>query len=70
MTDAEIKRAAPTVDLWLMRPVMHNPPLYTLKDLREWVTIQDVFDAEEIMNLEAAQAEKSERIAKANARRR
>lgn len=53
-----------------MRPVMHEPPLYTLKDLREWVTIQDVFDAEEIMNLEAAQAEKSERIAKANARRR
>lgn len=56
-------RTAPTLNFLLMRPVMHDPPLYTLHDLRTWVTIADVFDAEEIMNLKAAQAEKSERYA-------
>lgn len=53
-------RIAPTTDFFLMRAVMHDPPLYTLHDLRTWVTLADVFAAEEIMNLKAAQAEKTE----------
>jgi hypothetical protein len=63
-----VARIAPTTDFFLMRAVMRDPPLYTMNDLRTWVTLSDVFAAEEIMNLEAAQAEKAERAAKLKAR--
>jgi hypothetical protein len=53
-------RAAPTIDMFIMMPVMRDPPLYSMYDLRTWVTLSDVLDAHEIMTLEAAQAEKSE----------
>jgi hypothetical protein len=41
-----------------MRPVLSEPQLYTLRDLREWVTIADVLDAHEMLDLKAAEAEK------------
>lgn len=34
-------------------------PLYTLRDLNEWVTLDDVLDAHEIMDLELASAQKA-----------
>ncbi|QHJ76969.1 MAG: hypothetical protein [Caudoviricetes sp.] len=33
--------------------------MYTQKDLREWVTLADVFDAHEALDLKAAQMEKA-----------
>lgn len=33
-------------------------PFYTQRDLKEWVTLGDVFDAHEAMDLEAAMAHK------------
>jgi hypothetical protein len=53
-------RAAPTIDMFLMMPIMRNPPLYTIHDLKTWVTLSDVLDAHEILTLEAAHAEKAE----------
>ncbi len=49
---------APNLDLFLMAPVMRNPPLYGLRDLDRWVTLKHVCDAHEIMKLEAAGAQK------------
>lgn len=37
-----------------------EPPFYTMRDLREWVTISDVMDAHEALDLKAANAEKSQ----------
>jgi hypothetical protein len=46
--------------MFLMMPVMRNPPIYTIQDLKTWVTLSDVLDAHEILTLEAAHAEKAE----------
>lgn len=48
-------------EIILWRPIMSEPPLYTLKDLREWVALDDVFDAHEALNLKEAMAEKVRR---------
>lgn len=53
-------RAAPTIDMFLTMPIMRDPPLYTIRDLKTWVTLTDVLDAHEILTLEAAHAEKAE----------
>lgn len=37
-----------------MRPTRVTPPIYTLRDLREWVTIDDAFDAHEMLAVEDA----------------
>lgn len=44
--------------MWIMAPVMRDPPLYTLADLNSWVRIDDVLDAHEIMSLEGMAAER------------
>ncbi|WP_164470483.1 MULTISPECIES: hypothetical protein [unclassified Aureimonas] len=43
----------------LYRPIMAEPPAYTLADLRSWVTLDDVLDANEMLDLKAAMAEKA-----------
>lgn len=52
-------RIAPNLDLFLWRPVLADPPVYTLSDLRHWVTLTDVFDAHELLDLKGAMAEKA-----------
>lgn len=50
---------APNLDLFLWRPVVADPPIYTQRDLYEWVTLKDVFDAHEALDLIAARNEKA-----------
>lgn len=38
---------------------MADPPIYTQRDLYEWVTLKDVFDAHEALDLIAARNEKA-----------
>ena len=35
-------------------PILADPPIYTLYDLRHWVTLEDVMDAHEALDLRAA----------------
>jgi hypothetical protein len=53
-----VKRVAPNLNMFLWRPVLAEPPLYSMSDLRHWVTLSDVFDAHEALDLKAANAEK------------
>lgn len=45
--------------MFLWRPILADPPIYTQRDLREWVTLTDVADAHEALNLTAAMQEKA-----------
>jgi hypothetical protein len=45
---------APNLDMFLWRPILADPPVYSMKDLREWVTLQDVLDAHEALDLKMA----------------
>jgi hypothetical protein len=54
-----MKEIAPNIDLFLWRPVLASSPIYTQKDLHEWVTLRDVFDAHEALDLIAAREEKA-----------
>lgn len=45
--------------MFLWRPILAEPPIYSQGDLREWVTLADVLDAHEALNLRAAEAEKA-----------
>ena len=45
--------------MWLWRPIVAEPPVYTLADLREWVTLSDVLDAHEALDLKEAMREKA-----------
>ncbi|WP_168990516.1 hypothetical protein [Aureimonas flava] len=47
--------------MMLWRPVLAEPPIYTLADLRQWVTIADVMDANEALDLKAAMADRVRR---------
>lgn len=38
---------------------MAEPPVYTLADVRSWVTVNDVMDAHEALDLKAAMAERA-----------
>ncbi|WP_255701259.1 hypothetical protein [Afifella sp. H1R] len=38
---------------------MSEPPIYTQRDLKEWVTLCDVLDAHEALDLKAMFAERS-----------
>ena len=44
--------------MFLWRPILSEPPIYSQRDLRHWVTIADVLDAHEALDLKAANAEK------------
>ena len=51
----------------LWRPIYSTPQIYTLADLRgknAWVTMRDVFDANEALDLIAAQRAKDEEAMK------
>lgn len=52
-------RIAPNIDLYLYRPVLSDPPIYTMVDLRKWVTLMDVVRAHELLDLKGAMAEKA-----------
>lgn len=39
--------------------MLAEPPVYTQRDLQEWVTLSDVFDAHEALDLRGAMNEKA-----------
>lgn len=41
--------------------MLADPPLCTPRDVREWVTIVDLLDMHEALDLKAASAEKADR---------
>jgi hypothetical protein len=57
LSENQLNKIAPNLNLFLWRPVLAEPPLYTQKDLREWVTLWDAFDAHEALDLKAAMNE-------------
>lgn len=59
MTEAEARRAAPNINLFLWRPILAAPPIYTQHDLKTWVTLSDVLDAHEALDLQAMMNEKA-----------
>jgi hypothetical protein len=50
--------------MFLWRPIVADPPLYSQYDLRHWVTLADVLDAHEALDLKAASRENAEAAAK------
>lgn len=44
--------------MWLWRPILAEPPLYSQMDLKTRVTLKDVLDAHEALDLKAAMGEK------------
>lgn len=54
-----MKRVAPNLNLMLWRPMLAEPPLFTMRDLREWVTLTDLLDAHEALDLKAAMQERA-----------
>jgi hypothetical protein len=54
-----MKRIAPNIDYFLWRPILADPQIYTQRDLHSWVTLRDVFDANEALDLIGAREEKS-----------
>ena len=44
--------------MWLFRPIIADPPLYTIADL-DRLTLDDVMDAHEALNIRAELARKS-----------
>jgi hypothetical protein len=45
--------------MWLWRPIIAEPPLYTMRDLQQWVTLADVMDAHEALDLKSAMRERA-----------
>lgn len=45
--------------MWVFRPILADPPLYNMRDLREWVTLDDVMDAHEALNVRAELARRT-----------
>ena len=43
----------------MWRPILAENPIYTLGDLKTWVTLKDVYDANEAMDLRSAMAERA-----------
>jgi len=54
-----VKRVAPNLEVFLWRPILADPPLYGMRDLKEWVTLSDVLDAHEALDLRSAMAERA-----------
>ena len=59
LTQSEVNEIAPNLNLFLWRPIIAEPPLYSLRDLKEWVTLADVMDAHEALDVRSASAEKA-----------
>lgn len=59
-------KAAPNINLFLWRPILADPPIYTQGDLKKWVTLADVFDAHEALDLRSAIAEKATDVSRVN----
>jgi hypothetical protein len=53
----------------LYRPVLADPPVYTMADLNAWVTLKHVMDAHELLDLKAAMGERAAENRKGKARR-
>lgn len=45
--------------MFLWRPIISSPPIYSQHDLKTWVTISDVLDAHEALDLIAMMNEKA-----------
>lgn len=45
--------------MFLWRPILADPPLYLPGDLRRWVTVSDVLDCHEALDLKEALGEKA-----------
>lgn len=53
-----MEHIAPNLNLFVWRPVLADPPLCTVADLKSWVTLADLYDMHEAMDLRSAMAEK------------
>ena len=47
-----MRRVAPNLSVFLWRPILGG--IYTQRDLREWVTLDDALDAHEALDLRDA----------------
>lgn len=52
-----MERIAPSLDLYLWRPVLAGH--FTHRDLNEWVTLSDLLDAHEVLDLKEAMEERA-----------
>ena len=59
MSELELSRIAPNLNMFMWRPLLSDPPLLTMRDLNEWVTIKDLLDAHEALDLKSALAERA-----------
>lgn len=48
---------APNLNLFLWRPTLAEPPMCTARDLNEWVTLVDLLDMHEALDLKEAMME-------------
>jgi hypothetical protein len=60
LNETRIREIAPNINLFLWRPILADPPVYTFADLQTWVTLRDVLDAHEALDLRSAIAEQAE----------
>lgn len=56
LSQISAERIAPNLNLW--RPILSEPSIYTRSALRSGVTLQDVMDAHEALDLKSAILEK------------
>ena len=68
LTPGEVKSVAPNIDHYLWRPILSDPPLYSVMDLRT-LTLVEVMDANEALDLMDARAIKRQRALDAAGRR-
>ncbi len=54
--------------MFLWRPIVVEPPIYSQRDLKEWIMLADVLDAHEAIDLRMAMAEKATEPAKSSGR--
>lgn len=54
-----MRRTAPNLDLFLWRPLLAEPPMITLRDLNEWVTLPHLLDIHEALDLRGAMQERA-----------
>jgi len=45
--------------MMIWRPILADPPMFTMRDLRQWVTLADLLDAHEALDLKAAMQERA-----------
>ncbi|RIX97187.1 hypothetical protein D3218_19090 [Aureimonas flava] len=61
---------APNLNFWLWRPILADPPLYSVGDLETWVTLTHVMDCHEALDLKEASLQKAQQAAELNSSRR